>query len=736
MVKPIAAAIARLRRFIGNRDGNVAMIFGLSAIMLALAAGVAVDATRAYTVKMRLGTALDAAALAVGSTTNETPAQLATRLQNYFLVNYPSTALGGATVTIAPTPANESLTASVVTFVAQATVPMTFMKMAGFNTITVSATNQIHKTAGLEVVLVLDNTGSMLCGQQDGAPNYNAALCQGGVVASDTTCIDSNNQSRICTLRNAATQFVNTLTSAITSSEQLYISVVPYVTTVNVGGALCSGATTCSSIATDASSGAWTNEMGGIVTLPTPITITGNTTRNSTTVTNLSPTAANFWPNTNFTAVPLAVGMTIAGSGIANGTTIASVNTGTNTITLSANATATASNVTLTPGFKGNAVSGAGTVNSVSATIGTAANQLNLQAGMAVIEASGTDPQYLGATASGPLAVSIQSVVSGGTQITLSHNAGTSTTGTVFNFVIPVTYVSNNPSTTGWMGCVVEPTSSGENQGVAAVINSTTANPDTTEPVTGMKWYPFWWPPGNGTFSGINTTGTNNWAPNSVSPQSPQSTSIEVQGDVTSDWESYAGPNQGCPVPMLPLTDATTSAGQTQILNTISSMWPRDAGGTAVNVGMIWGWRTLSPTGPFPANNGHPMTYANANTLGWKKVVVLMTDGTEEWPDANGYTGYGLLYEGKVGTTSNTTTAQNTYDSRLQAICAAPSGAMQNGNFIIYTIGLGSDGASNTTLQQCATTSNGGFFTAADTGNLQAVFNNVAQALIALRLSQ
>ena len=57
-------------------------------------------------------------------------------------------------------------------------------------------------------------------------------------------------------------------------------------------------------------------------------------------------------------------------------------------------------------------------------------------------------------------------------------------------------------------------------------------------------------------------------------------------------------------------------------------------------------------------------------------------------------------------------------------------------NYIIYTIGLGSDGASNTQLQNCATTSNGGFFEEATPSNLQQVFNDIARSLIALRLTQ
>src|SRR4029077_6036529 len=100
------------------------------------------------------------------------------------------------------------------------------------------------KTVGLEIAVVLDNTGSMLCGANDSSDS----TCAVGGVAGDTTCTNSSNNSRICTLRNAATSFINTLTSAINAAQQLYIGIVPYVTTVNVGDSMCTGTTTCSHI--------------------------------------------------------------------------------------------------------------------------------------------------------------------------------------------------------------------------------------------------------------------------------------------------------------------------------------------------------------------------------------------------------------------------------------------------------------------------------------------------------
>jgi hypothetical protein len=55
-------------------------------------------------------------------------------------------------------------------------------------------------------------------------------------------------------------------------------------------------------------------------------------------------------------------------------------------------------------------------------------------------------------------------------------------------------------------------------------------------------------------------------------------------------------------------------------------------------------------------------------------------------------------------------------------------------NYTIYTIGLGTDGASNTQLQNCA--ANGGFFRAATPSNLTQVFQDIANSIVHLRLTQ
>ena len=97
MPNPFAAAVTVLRRLAGRNEGQIAILFALGAITLIVAAGIAVDVARAYTVRVRLGAALDAAVLAVGSELNQNAATLTQDLNNYFAANYPGTALGTRT---------------------------------------------------------------------------------------------------------------------------------------------------------------------------------------------------------------------------------------------------------------------------------------------------------------------------------------------------------------------------------------------------------------------------------------------------------------------------------------------------------------------------------------------------------------------------------------------------------------------------------------------------------------
>jgi Flp pilus assembly protein TadG len=891
LFSPFTAATATVRRLAVRRDGAVAMLFGLAAIPVVIAAGMALDTTRAYLVKTRLAAALDAAALAVGSqATNQTSTQLTTALKNFFFDNYCKAVPSGTTVTQCTSTvatdygisvqATSSITSATVTYTASATVPTTFMRLVGVNSLPVTVKAQTTKFPGMEVAVVLDNTGSMLCGENEGT----ASVCGAGEVTSDTDCTNTSDASRICTLRRASLDFIATLQGAITAPESIYMSIVPFVTTVNIGNNSVYGPSntnfcgssggSCSNVTTDATSANFTDMRGNIM----PVTpITGTTTSGSTTISSIS--AANIAPiqagmyiygpgipsgatvssvgsssivissaaTLTYTANSIAVGpptssvststpftdpttfnttgswtngsktLTVASTtGVVTGMVITSGSTGIptatattvstiagTTITMSAAATAThGAGTGVTFSLAGSATSSSTTINSLkgstaslnSIVVGMPISGTGIPTNAYVKSITGTPPTSItisaattstkagdiitltnfgGTTQTGsntidnvsfnntsgqtiptvgqiivgngiPANTTITAVTgttaqfaAGTGTLTISQNAttpsnfssstcpagisGSNCFNTEIDTFTPLTYDSTynsaspagSSTTANWGGCVVEPTSSDENLSGTGVLNAGT-DPDTNEPTSGTKWYPFYW---------VNDN-TNGWP--SIHAQD---TATEALASEQTSFNTNDGPNQGCPVPILPLTDLTTSNGLTALQTAVNSMWPRDSGGTQVHVGAIWGWRTIAPGGPFAANNGHPLSYSDANTLGWKKIMVLMTDGTEEAFAAPNMTGTGQLTDGKLGTT-NASTAINTLGSRLATTCTN----MANDGIIIYTIGLGSGGANNDQLQSCP--ANGGFFSAATTSNLDSVFQNIAASIIHLRLTE
>ncbi|MDP6816281.1 MAG: pilus assembly protein, partial [Alphaproteobacteria bacterium] len=189
----------QLRRFNRDNTGAIAIIFVLTLVPIAAAAGAAVDISRAYLVKHRLGMALDAAGLAVGASSGATEEELNAIMQSYFDANYPAEELG---VTAEP---QMTIDGSDITITATADIDTTLMKIVGIDNIEVAAsTTIIRETKGLDVVLVLDNTGSM-------------------------------SGSKLTSLKTAATSFVEILFGDNDESDLLLVGVVPFTGAVNIG---------------------------------------------------------------------------------------------------------------------------------------------------------------------------------------------------------------------------------------------------------------------------------------------------------------------------------------------------------------------------------------------------------------------------------------------------------------------------------------------------------------------
>jgi hypothetical protein len=212
----------------------------------------------------------------------------------------------------------------------------------------------------------------------------------------------------------------------------------------------------------------------------------------------------------------------------------------------------------------------------------------------------------------------------------------------------------------------------------------------------------------------------------------------------------------------------------------IDEMQPWHRGGTMSNLGLAWGWRVLSPRWRSLWEEASdpallPLDYDEPNM---EKVVILLTDGDNQWydwmgpkgsSDAKGnchqdntgawppgglpgdsnakrsicqdlrsdfpgadYTAYGRLNEGRLGTT-NFNTVQSIVDDRMQEMCTG----MKNASIIIYTITFGGtpNGATQTLFRNCASDPEK-YFHAPSESQLQQAFVQIADELSNLRIAE
>jgi hypothetical protein len=197
----------------------------------------------------------------------------------------------------------------------------------------------------------------------------------------------------------------------------------------------------------------------------------------------------------------------------------------------------------------------------------------------------------------------------------------------------------------------------------------------------------------------------------------------------TNGATGYAyGPNAGCSLqPMIRLTTDTAS-----IKSAIDGMTA--TGETNIPLGLAWGWYALSPVGPL--HDGSP--YGSAHL---KKVIILMTDGSNTFNDTGGgantnqsyYGGLGYVWQGMLaGVGAASTNAQRTaaMDARLAQLCTN----VKARNVYIYTIRVEVASGSTSLLQDCATRADD-FYDVSKVANLGAAFSAIAGSIGNLRIS-
>ena len=183
----------------------MAVFLAAGIVVLSAAVGLGVDTIRGYLVQSRLAAALDAAGLAgarvMYSDTRDDDIRM------YFEANFPQGYMGA---TIDGPNFTVDANSEILSIDASATIDTSFMRILGFQTLTVSANSEItRQTELLELVLAIDMSGSM-----------DNSVSGGG--------------TRIAAARAAAEELVKILFGDDETKALLKIGIVPWNGKVNV----------------------------------------------------------------------------------------------------------------------------------------------------------------------------------------------------------------------------------------------------------------------------------------------------------------------------------------------------------------------------------------------------------------------------------------------------------------------------------------------------------------------
>ena len=199
-----------LREFGSNTRGVSAVIIAFLAIPLFGFVGLSVDLGRAYVMKSKLSTALDAAGLAAGRNIFSPDAEIYADAQKYFDANFPPGYMGTAAITMDSSTISWDTDKENITLTVRADMTTTFMNVLNQPELTVGANTEIKRdNRGMELVLVLDNTGSMTSSSGSG--------------------------TRLSVLKEASTNLIDILYGGNETNDKLWVGIVPYTTTVNIG---------------------------------------------------------------------------------------------------------------------------------------------------------------------------------------------------------------------------------------------------------------------------------------------------------------------------------------------------------------------------------------------------------------------------------------------------------------------------------------------------------------------
>ncbi|MDR3464819.1 MAG: pilus assembly protein [Xanthobacteraceae bacterium] len=224
----LSRSVSWLRRLARDRRGNVAVIFAFASIPILAFVGAAIDYSIAVRTQTKIEAALDTALLLATSKGELPPTKTAAQAQadaiTMFTAQLATFGVGTQTSTITVT---DSTTGRTATGSATSVVPTTFMKILGFNSLTVNGSSQavVNLPLYIDFYLLLDNTPSMGVGATtsdisrlqslttNGSEGSCAFACHNIYTDSSQRTVDSNTYYNIAK-NNGVTMRIDVLRTA------------------------------------------------------------------------------------------------------------------------------------------------------------------------------------------------------------------------------------------------------------------------------------------------------------------------------------------------------------------------------------------------------------------------------------------------------------------------------------------------------------------------------------------
>ena len=189
-----------IRAFCESEKGSVIPLVGVAFFVIMGVIGMAIDIGRAQLVESKLMNSMDAAGLAAGAKLNTASVQA--EVEKFVDANYPDGYVDSTVTSIATAVTNGGRT---ITVSGTAVMQTAFMQLFGVSEVSISATSEITRAVGgLELALVLDNTGSM-------------------------------SGSKLADLKVASHELLDVVFGSETVASKLFVGVVPFSQSVNIG---------------------------------------------------------------------------------------------------------------------------------------------------------------------------------------------------------------------------------------------------------------------------------------------------------------------------------------------------------------------------------------------------------------------------------------------------------------------------------------------------------------------